>query len=296
MRLRGRYRAAGLVFGVILATVVLASSGSPSRAEPSPDIQRARELYQQAEAAMKDGRYADAARDYGGAYEITKDPVLFFKLGGANDRGKKCNVALIYYRRYLREGKPNEDFTRLTRSRIAACGGNPDDDGSGAGSGSATGGGSAGSAAGSAEPGPEPDPGLGSGSTPPPPPPRSVVGRHRMAWIFIGGAIASFTAGAVLAYSANASEKDVEDLYVGLGGTPPQFDARTKASFDDLVAEGKRYEKLSWIGFGLAGGLAIAATIRFLTDKDEPVTMENKVGITPVITPRSAGVSATLRF
>jgi hypothetical protein len=93
-------------------------------AQPAPDapaIEQARDLYLSAEAAMKDGRFDDAARDYGASYERSKDPALFFKIGRANERANKCEVALIYYARYLREGKPTEQFAALTSERIAAC-------------------------------------------------------------------------------------------------------------------------------------------------------------------------------
>jgi tetratricopeptide (TPR) repeat protein len=121
------------------------------RAEPAPDLARARELYQSAEAAMEDGRYDDAARDYGAAYELSADPALFYKIGRASERAGKCDVALSYYARYLREGKPTEQFTALTRERMAACGGDRAGGSAGAGSDAA---GSAGGAAGPAGGGP----------------------------------------------------------------------------------------------------------------------------------------------
>src|SRR3954471_5562002 len=95
---------------------------------------------------MTEGRWSDAARDFGGAYDITRDPVLFFKIGAANEKAGKCPVALIYYGRYIREAKPDPKYVDMTRERITACGGdaaainpppppaNPDP---GAGSGSA---------------------------------------------------------------------------------------------------------------------------------------------------------------
>src|SRR5215475_3899732 len=135
----------GAAAAVALGAAVVALGGALgppiARAEPAPDLARARELYRSAEAAMQDGRYDDAARDYGAAYELSADPALLYKLGHAYERAGKCDVALVYYARYLREGKPTEQFTALTRERIAACGGDR------AGSGSA---GPEGAAAGSA--------------------------------------------------------------------------------------------------------------------------------------------------
>jgi len=115
----------GAVAVAVALGATLAGAIAPpiSRAEPAPDLERARELYRSAETAMQDGRYDDAARDYGAAYELSADPALFYKIGRANERAGKCDVALVYYARYLRDGKPTEQFTALTRERIAACGG-----------------------------------------------------------------------------------------------------------------------------------------------------------------------------
>jgi hypothetical protein len=115
----------GAVAVAVALGATLAGAVAPpiSRAEPAPDLERARELYRSAETAMQDGRYDDAARDYGAAYELSADPALFYKIGRANERAGKCDIALVYYARYLRDGKPTEQFTALTRERIAACGG-----------------------------------------------------------------------------------------------------------------------------------------------------------------------------
>jgi hypothetical protein len=117
-------RPAAVAVVVALGTALAGAIAGPvGRADPAPALERARELYRSAEAAMNDGRYDDAARDYGAAYELSADPALFYKIGRASERGGKCDVAVVYYARYLREGKPTEPFTALTRERIAACGG-----------------------------------------------------------------------------------------------------------------------------------------------------------------------------
>jgi hypothetical protein len=120
--------------------------------------------------------------------------------------------------------------------------------------------------------------------------PAAQLGRHRGPWLLVGGSIALVTAGAVLAYSANAAERDVEDLYVGLNGTPPPFNATTRKLYDDAIAEGRRYQTLSIVSFGLAGAVAVGAAVWFAVDKDEPVT------VAPAVAPGTAGVSTTIRF
>ncbi len=266
-----------------------------SRAQPAPDLAHAKDLYKSAEAAVKDGRFVDAARDYGGAYEVTRDPVLFFKIGSANERAGKCDLALIYYGRYLREARPSEAFAAVTREHIVACGGDPNvDHAAGSASGSGSDAGSAepivtdpGAGSGSATVGAE-GTGAGSGSAAKP---IHVSAGNRGAWIFVASSIALVTVGGVLAYAASSAESDVDDLYVGFGGQPPAFDARTKKQYEELISEGNRYEKLSWVTFGLAGATAVGAAILFYRSSGE-----SSLHIAPAVTPTSGSVSATIRW
>src|SRR5262245_33064180 len=125
-RRAGRLGGAAVRFALTCVAAALAATApAVGHAQPAPDLTRAKDLYLSGEAAMKDGRFDDAARDYGAAYELSQDAALFYKIGHANERAGKCDVALIYFARYLREGKPNEQFAALTREHIKACGGEP---------------------------------------------------------------------------------------------------------------------------------------------------------------------------
>ncbi|MDB4959509.1 MAG: repeat-containing protein [Myxococcales bacterium] len=293
-----------VISGVAVGLLTVAVMTSPVSGQPAPakpDFSRATELYKSATAAMTEGRFADAARDFGGAYDITKDALLFFKIGAANEKAGKCSVALIYYGRYIREAKPAAKFVDMTRERIAACGGdstavvvpatNPD---APAGSGSAT------------------VPPAGSGSQtgsaapvvvpPQPVPPLAVLPSQPVAtedhghgrdgaWLMVGGSLAFITAGAVLAYSASSSEQDLRDLYAGV--TPPTFDQKTAQRYHDLIDEGHRYQYLSWASFGIAGACAIGAVVLFVRGGHED---EEKLSIRPIVTPHETGVAATVRF
>ncbi|MEJ7598629.1 MAG: hypothetical protein WKG01_12035 [Kofleriaceae bacterium] len=267
------------VVGTSILAIVFAVTSVA--AQPAPDVERAKTLYDAAQTATAEARYADAIRDYTAAYDITKDPALLFKIGAAHQKSGGCELALTFFRRYLAEGKPSEPYVNLTKDRIVACGGDP-----------AIGTEPAPVEPAPAEPAPvEPAPVEPAPTPVAPAPAPPMLGRHRLAWLLVGGSIGLLTVGSVLAYSSNAAERDIEDLYVGLGGTPPRFDDRTRARYEAVVDEGEKYEKLSWISFGIAGGLAVAATVRFLTDREgtEPL-------ITPTVSPTGAGASATFRF
>jgi hypothetical protein len=274
---------------VLLASVATTPLAQPTQA---PDLAHAKELYGTANQAMTEGRFDDAARDFGAAYDITHDPILFFKIGVANEKGGHCDTAQIYFSRYIKEGKPDPKFQQLAQDHIRACGGDarnlvpstePEADLTGSGGSGGSGGStsaSEGSAAGSGSAAVVPTTGSDTGSAgsatplplPPPPPLPQPVGNDA-AWIMVGGGLAFVTIGCVLAYSASSSEQDLKDLYVGLDGMPPTYDATVAKRYQSLVDEGNRYEHLSWGAFGVAGGFAIAATILFLHghhDRVEP--------------------------
>ena len=269
----------------VIAIALLVGTSAHAQA---PDFARATALYNQANAEMAAGRYVDAAKDYGGAYDITHDPVLFFKIGSANEKAGRCEIAIVYFNRYLKEGKPSLDHIRVTEERIKYC-----EDKTGV----------------SAAPPPKPEP-VKPQPLPPPvvtpipqepqaqPQPVAVAvhahaegGGHDGAWLLVGGSLAFVTAGAVLAYSASSSEQDLKDLYVVSGGIMPTYDDKTAKRYQDLVDQGHRYEYLSWASFGVAGACAIGATILFMRDDHHA----ERLSIAPLVG-KQTGVAATLRF
>jgi hypothetical protein len=94
--------------------------------------------------------------------------------------------------------------------------------------------------------------------------------------------------GGVLAYAARSSENDVRDLYVGVAGLVPAFDATTQKRYNDLIDQGRSYQHLSWAAFGLAGAAAAGAAVLFVRDRSAP---EHQARITPIVTGRGAGVA-----
>lgn len=257
---------------------------SVASAQPAGDMNRAKDLYKQANQEMKDGRYADAAKDYGAVYEITHDAVLFFKIASAHQKAGQCDVANVYYNRYLKEAHPGLDYVKLTEEHIKECEAiigptkpvRP------------------------VEPPPQPPPAQPQIGPPPPQPappaPAPAVhpsGQRNGAWILVGGSLAAITIGSVLAYSASSSENDLKDLYISANGQPPTYDTATAKRYNDLLDQGHTYEHLSWVSFGVAGACAIGATILFLRDSD---SHGERVTVAPIATPREAGVSALVRF
>src|SRR2546425_1070730 len=101
----------------------IVSAQVSSRAEPAatPELAHAAEIYRGASSELADGHYRSAAHDFALAHELTKDAVLFYKIGVAYEKAGNCEIALICYERYLKEAKPSETFVGMTNDRIKAC-------------------------------------------------------------------------------------------------------------------------------------------------------------------------------
>src|SRR5262245_37130912 len=113
----GAMRAIPCVVGLVL----LAGVATAQPATDKPDYARAAEIYRDAEAAMAAARFDDAATGYHAAYDITKDPVLFYKIASAYQKGGKCAQAVPFYKRYLAEGKPSPEHAQLASDQLATC-------------------------------------------------------------------------------------------------------------------------------------------------------------------------------
>ena len=245
-------------------------------AQPAePDYVAAKQHFDAGTQALDAGQYDQAIEELQAAYQISQDPVLFFKIGTAYEKAGKCSDAIGYYERYLSEAKPEESFVTLTKQRIEAC------------------------KAQLPAPAPEPTPTPAEATPPtaaPAPSPAAPAAEtlhtsanKDRASLFVGGALAFATTGAVLAYSITSVEQDIDDLYISNNGMPPEWNDKTRQRLDDLNTQGHRYEVLAWTSFGLAAACGLGATFFF-------VRASHEVEVAPVMSPKQAGAAVTLHF
>jgi len=273
--------------------VTLAALAATAAAQNQPDFQSAAAHYKAAETAMTTGDFNAAALEYGIAFDITKDPILFFKIGQANERAGKCPVALTYYNRYLREGNPSDDYQRLTTERIAVCSAPADavpveatpaggtavgeprpDDGAGLESGSGTGLG---------------DAGPSFTDTP-------STWKRKTAWVATGLTVGLVAAGVVMAMSAEGSEDDLRSLIdFRNAGRPVRFD-EVAAQYTSLESDGKRFDKLATIAFAGAGVTAVVAVTMFILDRGGSERPAQTARITPTVGRHGGGVAVGWEF
>jgi hypothetical protein len=306
-------------YKALVCAFVLGFMAGPAVAQQQGDLQTAKEHYARAEQAMKSGDHALAADQYGMAYDITRDPVLFYKIASAHYEARNCEAAIAYYNRYLDEGKPDERFRALTQERIETCkttGGPGPGDGGAGGAGEDRGqdaSGDVSSGAPDGQPGSDADqpdpsadaPGLlglpgAGGDRPPSFADQEVSAYSKTAWVSVGFAATFITAGAVLGLSASSREEDLKNLieFRYPNGEPAIYAGTSRERYEDYIDEGERLARYSRIAFVAAGLAAASATAFFILDarasKEADAGMG--AGIRPVATPDGLGMAASWRF
>jgi hypothetical protein len=301
--------------GVATGLALALAAPTSSYAQDS-ELDTAKAHYKAAMDAEKAGNYAGAALEYGIAYDIMKDPILFFKIGVANEKAGKCNIALTYFARYLKEGNPTDEYKRLTEEKVAGCkatlgisdggakptggdGGTGDtgggavepDLGGGSGGGDTGAGGTGGGELGAGGD-------LGAGG------PAFTDGggttwKRSAAWISTGATIGLLAVGTVLYMSGEGSEEDIEALidFRDQQGRPVPFE-EVEDQYNDLVDEGERFDKLATYAFISAGVGAAAAVTLFVLDAksgghEKPVgfvARRRTPRVAPRLGPETAGV------
>ena len=289
---------------IALAVVLSAGPGfaqtPPAQPAPAtPDFAAAKQHYQAAEEASGKGDHATAAREYGIAYGITKDPVLFYKIGQSYHRAGDCTSANVYYGRSLKEGNPSEDFKKKTEEAMKTCGQakqpeTPENRTPGTGN-REQGTGNAGATTPATDPEAVGAPTAG--------PPKSLEDeepswQRTAAWSSVGIAIALLTTGAVLGLSAASREEDVGNLidFRDADGQPATYTGATRERYNDLLAEGDRLESLAVVALAASGVAAASAALFFVLDARAAQGDEASTALRPSAGPDGVGLSWGGRF
>jgi hypothetical protein len=302
-----------VIAGFLAVTMALAAP-RVARAD-GPDYEEAKVHYANAEKAMTDGKYEVAAEEYGVAYDITKDAVLFLKIGNAELKAGKCDAAVVYFERYLKEGNPSSDEVKAaTQEKIDGCkkGGTAatttttdTDTGTGTGTGSETGTGTETGTDTETGTATETDAGTGTETGTGPGSPSFLdekpSWKKSAGWISVGASVAFLTAGAILAMSGESREEDLNALYDFRDpqDQPAAFEGNVSSRYQTLIDDGKRFNTMARISFGIAGAAAVTATIFLVLDHKQHHGAESGSAITrvtPLVTRGGGGLAASLRF
>jgi len=264
--------------GFLAFLVLLATASAWAQA---PDLDRARKHFEAGSQAFQRGDYPAAELEFRGAYAITKDPLLFYNIGQAQQRRGHLEAAIKSYRAYL-AGVPDAEDRAEVEGIIRNLEKEPTEP----------------------KTGPTPGTVTGPGGKPPgtPPPPRSDDGRTRRmsAWIVGGTSVVALALGVV--FSVKSFQK-AEDANYEINLRQPNGRPYPYSNQQPFFEDNKRLAQ-TWGGLAIglyavgAVGLGIA-TYLFLSSRGMKATGEKKTArlqLAPVLDPHNAGVLAGVEF
>ncbi len=114
----------------LLLAALLAPAGASAQPRPTPetpqtpptsaDVERARQLFTEAQAAYAAGRFDEASQKMVAAHRITGAPELAFNAARVFERMSDYDQALEYFGIYLRDGHPEAEERAAIEARMLA--------------------------------------------------------------------------------------------------------------------------------------------------------------------------------
>jgi hypothetical protein len=276
-----------------LAALFVLLSGVPAHADAQPpDYAAAKRHFLSGKQRFDRHEYAEAAREFQAAYEITKDPVVLFNVAEALEKAGAVDEAVRAYEGYL-AGIPQAQDREAVERKITDL---------------------------KARKAPPPPPPAPSNPVPNPPPlsgaaenpvpPAGAGGEEApasrlrvLAWVGVGLTAALAVTAGMLALAAQSREDDISRLqhFVDpMTGQPLDFNTGDTAQrYRDLQDEGSTYSDLA-IGFALASGAAaIGTAVLFIVDAQAPSSRAqapSRLSFGAAALPGGAHVSLGWRF
>jgi tetratricopeptide (TPR) repeat protein len=248
-------------------------------------IAKAKEHYQAGTAAEARGAYDEAVKEFEAAYDITKDPKVFYPIAKAHESAGHLEDALIYYRRYLGEAKLSPQLEAEVKARIEVVEKKQPTE----------------------------------ATAPPAPvepakeeliPPKAAAPRdepehptrwyREAAWISLGVTAALLTTGGVLLTTARSREDDVNSLLEtrDSSGLPHTYGGTVKEQYDQAWDEGDQLEAFALASF-IGAGVTAAATVTFFildAGSDDDAASQPSARLSPQLLPGGGAFSAAWRF
>jgi tetratricopeptide (TPR) repeat protein len=107
---------------VPLALVLALIAPAPALAdEPAPtpeQIEAAKKAFGEGKKLHGEGKYAEAVEKFKESYRLSKNPLLLYNIGFTMDEAKEADMALFYYRKFLKEAPPDAEQRAAVTERV----------------------------------------------------------------------------------------------------------------------------------------------------------------------------------
>ncbi|MGE0872319.1 MAG: tetratricopeptide repeat protein [Kofleriaceae bacterium] len=92
-----------IAFAVIGPAVLHPEVAHADQTPSKADLEKAKTAFAKGKAAFDKGDFPEAIASFKQSYELSKNPVLLYNIGFANESAKMDDIALYYYRKFLAE-------------------------------------------------------------------------------------------------------------------------------------------------------------------------------------------------
>jgi tetratricopeptide (TPR) repeat protein len=107
-----------------LALVLALIAPAPALADdppPTPEqIEAAKKAFGEGKKLHEQGKYAEAIEKFKESYRLSKNPLLLYNIGFTMDEAKEADMALFYYRKFLKEAPPEAEQRASVTERVKA--------------------------------------------------------------------------------------------------------------------------------------------------------------------------------
>ena len=245
-----------------------------------PDYDRARRHFEAGTRAFQEGDYPRAELEFRAAFAITKDPLLYYNIGQAQQRRGHLEEALKSFRAYL-QGVPQAEDKAEVEQVIAAIErelqrprtkGEP-------------------SVAIGGQPAPRPKP-------EPTPHPEDMRTRRQSGWVIGGVSLALAVTGAVMSVLSADRAKQANDLMDQrtVGGRPVDYES-VRFEFEAKKSDAATFGGVALGMYAAAAvGAGIATYLLVTSRPNSPKEREARLRVAPYLGARSGGLHAAMEF
>jgi hypothetical protein len=114
--------ALALALGLGLGLLALALAPAPALADappPTPEqIEAAKKAFAEGKKLHGEGKYAEAIEKFKESYRLSRNPLLLYNIGFTMDEAKEADMALYYYRKFLKEAPPEAEQRATVTERV----------------------------------------------------------------------------------------------------------------------------------------------------------------------------------
>jgi tetratricopeptide (TPR) repeat protein len=109
-------RIALLAFALALIAPAPALADAPP---PTPEqLEAAKKAFADGKKLHTEGKYAEAIEKFKESYRLSRNPLLLYNIGFTMDEAKEADMALYYYRKFLKEAPPEAEQRALATERV----------------------------------------------------------------------------------------------------------------------------------------------------------------------------------